>query len=81
MDDPVQHFDNLNAYSFVDLIRGLVTNSGLGRQLIISTCDERLFKLMRQKLGSTDDCKTIFHVFESIGDSGPVVRELSDQYS
>ena len=45
---------------------------------IISTCDERLFKLMHQKFEKDGDSKAIFHRFESIGDSGPVVCELTE---
>lgn len=69
MDDPVEHFDNLNSYAFVDLIKGLIyTDSNL--QFIISICDERLFQLIRQRFGDMSG-KAIYHIFDSIGENGP----------
>lgn len=76
LDDPVEHFDDLNSYSLVDLIRGLVTDTDRCRQFIISTCDERLFRLIRQRFGTIPE-KSLFYVFESIGEDGPRVRCLS----
>lgn len=75
LDDPVEHFDDLNAYSLFDLIKGLITESGKEHQFIISTCEERLFRLMRQKFSKLNG-KVIFYVFESIGDKGPRVRRI-----
>ncbi len=51
LDDPVIHFDDLNAYAFLDLIKGIFICLP-EKQFIISTCEERLFKLMRQKFDS-----------------------------
>ena len=68
-DDTVEHFDNLNSYAFVDLIKGL-TDSDNNRQFIISTCDERLFQLIRQRFGDSSG-KAIYHIFDSIGENGP----------
>jgi len=51
LDDPVTHFDDLNAFGFVELIRGLVSTFPGKRQFFISTCEERLFELIRQKFG------------------------------
>ena len=75
MDDPVTHFDDLNAFAFIELIRGLVA-SGRGRhQFIISTCDERLFNLMKKKFGkSVSGAK--FYLFESLGTKGPEISEV-----
>jgi len=75
LDDPVEHFDDLNAYSLLELIRGLIMDPKLQCQLIISTCEERLFRLMRQKF-SRMDRKAIFYVFESIGKDGPKIERL-----
>ncbi len=75
LDDPVEHFDDLNAYSFLDLIRGLVMESAKGYQFIISTCEDRLFRLMQQKFSKLSG-RTIFYVFESIGEKGPMIRRL-----
>lgn len=75
LDDPVQHFDDLNAYSFIDLIRTLVTEPGAEHQFIISTCEPRLFRLMRQKFRKMNS-RVMFYVFESIGDNGPKIKKL-----
>ncbi len=76
LDDPVTHFDDLNAYSFIDLIRGLVLSEELekGHQFIISTCEDRLFRLMKQKFSKMNG-RAIFYVFKSIGEKGPVWSE------
>ncbi len=75
LDDPVDHFDDLNAYSLLDFIRGLITEPGRQRQFIVSTCEDRLFRLMRQKFGRMDG-RVIFYVFESIGENGPKIKRL-----
>jgi len=77
LDDPVEHFDDLNAYSLLDLIRGLVTEPGRRRQFIISTCEDRLFRLMRQKFSKMSG-RVIFYFFESIGENGPKIRMLEN---
>ncbi|WP_449402628.1 hypothetical protein [Exiguobacterium artemiae] len=48
MDDPIQHLDNMNVLSFIDLIRIIITD--LDKQVIMSTHDENVFNLMRKKL-------------------------------
>ncbi len=75
LDDPVGHFDDLNAYSFVDLIRTLIMEPGRERQFIVSTCEDRLFRLMRQKFSKINR-RVIFYVFESIGENGPKIKKL-----
>jgi len=75
LDDPVEHFDDLNAYSLLDLIRGLIMKSDKGHQFIISTCEDRLFRLMRQKFSKLNG-KVIFYVFESIGENGPKIKKI-----
>jgi len=72
LDDPVTHFDDLNAYAFLDLIRGNMLAGKRKSQFIISTCDERLFQLMKQKF-SKAELRTIFYSIESIGEKGPVI--------
>ena len=75
LDDPVTHCDDLNAYAFLDLLAGL-TESGLtGRQVVISTCDDRLLNLARRKfrhLGS----EVKYYTLTAIGKDGPVVLPL-----
>lgn len=75
LDDPVKHFDDLNAYSLLELIRGLIMEPDEKRQFIISTCEDRLFRLMRQKFSKMNG-KVIFYVFESIGENGPRIKML-----
>lgn len=74
MDDPVTHFDDLNAFAFTELIRGLVSRGSEKHQFVISTCDQRLFELMKQKLSRTAGGAK-FYVFEGLGRNGPVISE------
>ena len=74
MDDPVTHFDDLNAFGFVELIRGLVSNSPGKHQFFISTCEDRLFELMLKKFNNVKGGAK-FYRFEGIGRDGPIVRE------
>ncbi|MDI6735969.1 MAG: hypothetical protein QME42_07235 [bacterium] len=76
LDDPVTHFDDLNAYSLIDLIRNFIMHPDHDKrpQFIISTCEERLFRLMRQKFNKLNN-RTIFYVFESIGENGPKIKK------
>ncbi len=56
-------------------IRGLVNTSPGERQFFISTCEDRLFELMRKKFsGVAGGAK--FYRFEAIGQDGPIVKEL-----
>lgn len=52
IDDPVGHFDEMNVVCFVDLLRNIVENTG--KQLIISTHEERVFGLLQRKLPKTE---------------------------
>ena len=72
LDDPITHFDDLNAYAFLDLIRGNMLAETKKSQFIISTCDERLFRLMKHKF-SKAEFRTIFYSIESIGEKGPAI--------
>jgi len=75
MDDPVTHFDDLNAFGFVELVRGLAASSPGRRQFFISTCDDRLFGLMRSKFRDLPG-GVRFYEFEGIGRDGPVVNRV-----
>ena len=77
LDDPVTHFDDLNAYAFVELIRGLLTgHSGVPRQFVISTCDERLYQMIRQQFAPLKS-RVNYYEFRSIGSGGPVYDFLA----
>jgi len=75
LDDPVTHFDDLNNYAFLDLIVGLLDSDYGKRQFIISTCDEKLFQLARQKFRHLGG-RAIFYRFEAISPEGPSVRRV-----
>lgn len=75
LDDPVTHFDDLNTYALLDLISGLIQSSEAPRQFVVSTCDEKLLQLARQKFAPLKtDAK--FYRFSAIGAEGPMVSEL-----
>lgn len=48
MDDPIQHLDNLNILSFIDLLRTITNN--IDKQVIISTHNENFYKLIKRKM-------------------------------
>ena len=75
LDDPITHFDDLNTYSFLDMLFGLMTGGAEPQQFILSTADRNVFHLARSKfryLG--EDAR--FYEFSAIGDGGPVVGEV-----
>ena len=76
MDDPVTHFDDLNTYAFLDLIVGLLESDVGKRQFIISTCDEKLLQLARQKFRHLGE-RAVFYRFDAIGPEGPLVEKVS----
>jgi exonuclease SbcC len=73
LDDPVTHFDDLNAYGFVELIRGIISTSPNEWQFIISTCEQRLFDLMLKKFSKLES-GSIFYEFMGLTDKGPIVE-------
>lgn len=76
LDDPVTHFDDLNTYAFLDLVVGLLESEVKKRQFIISTCDEKLLQMARQKFRHLGNrCK--FYRFTAFGAEGPTIEETS----
>jgi exonuclease SbcC len=73
LDDPVTHFDDLNGYAFVELIRGIIGSSPDRWQFVISTCEHRLFELMRRKFARLPS-GAVFYEFTGITESGPIVE-------
>jgi exonuclease SbcC len=73
LDDPVTHFDDLNVYSFLDLVGGLLESGLPGRQFILSTCDDRFFQLARQRFRYLGDRGRVYR-FISCGLDGPVIE-------
>lgn len=76
LDDPVTHFDDLNTYAFLDLLVGLIDSEPDARQFVISTCDEKLLQLARQKFRHFGE-RAKFYRFMAIGAEGPQVAEMS----
>jgi exonuclease SbcC len=74
LDDPVTHFDDLNVYSFLDLIGGFLESDFPIRQFIVSTCDDRFFQLARQRFQYLGD-RGRFYQFVSSGSGGPVIED------
>jgi exonuclease SbcC len=73
LDDPVTHFDDLNAYGFVEMVRGIVSAEPTAWQFIISTCEERLFSLMHKKFARIKG-GAIFYEFVGMAEHGPIVE-------
>lgn len=76
LDDPVTHFDDLNTYAFLDLIVGLLESDLGKRQFVISTCDEKLLQLARQKFRHLSG-RAKFYRFSAIGADGPIIDEIA----
>jgi exonuclease SbcC len=76
LDDPVTHFDDLNTYSLLDLISGLLNTDSRRRQFIISTCDDKFLQLALRKFRYLG-LAARFYRFESIGRDGPIVTEIA----
>jgi exonuclease SbcC len=74
LDDPVTHFDDLNAYGFVELIRGIVTSQPRAFQFIISTCEDRLFSLMKKKFTRVEG-GAIFYEYLGMSANGPIIEQ------
>jgi exonuclease SbcC len=73
LDDPVTHFDDLNAYGFVELVRGLISEQPDVRQFIISTCESRLFALMQKKFQRVNG-GALFYEFLGMTEEGPIIE-------
>lgn len=64
MDDPIQNLSDINVLSFIDLLRTLTSKHD--KQIVISTHDEKFFRLLQHKLPE-DYCNTKYFEFESEG--------------
>ena len=73
LDDPIAHFDDLNIFAFLDLIEGLLNNSGAAkRQFVLSTCDLKFLELAREKFAYRGE-SVKYYSFKGIGEDGPIV--------
>ena len=73
LDDPVTHFDDLNAYGFVELVRGIISSRPNAWQFFISTCEDRLFALMQKKFARVEG-GAVFYEFLGMSENGPIVE-------
>lgn len=78
MDDPIQNLDDFNVFAFIDILRsslneGMVTT--LKKQLIISTHDEMVYRLMRKKFRFYNFDS---YIFRDYNENGPVVLHMHD---
>ncbi|WNH07673.1 hypothetical protein [Thalassobellus suaedae] len=64
MDDPIQNLSDINVLSFIDLLRTLISTHD--KQIVISTHDEKFFRLLQNKLPE-EYCNTKYFEFESEG--------------
>ncbi|NIM16312.1 MAG: AAA family ATPase [Candidatus Aminicenantes bacterium] len=71
MDDPIQNMDDLNILSYIDLIRRIRKN----KQIIITTHDEDIYRLMKRKFQPTEGEKLICYEFKSFDVNGPEILE------
>ncbi|MDM1328670.1 AAA family ATPase [Myroides odoratimimus] len=64
MDDPIQNLSDINVLSFIDLLRSLITTHN--KQIVISTHDEKFFRLLQNKLPE-EYCSAKYFEYESMG--------------
>ena len=77
LDDPIQHLDDLDAVAFLDTLRAVALGRlGERRQIIMSTCDRNLFRLMVQKFEPLRSVGTTFSAVTLVerGSEGPEIR-------
>ena len=70
----VEHeMEALAAYAFIELIRGLVATSPNEWQFVVSTCEQRLFDLLKKKCSRLPS-GAVFYEFLGMTDRGPIVE-------
>ncbi len=75
IDDPVQQMDDMNAYAFLEFIRGLATD----RQFIITTCDPRFYQLAREMFECLNDKRQVgFRAYRLIYDGKEIHKLIMD---
>lgn len=72
LDDPLQSLDEINLLGLIDLLRRVSEQ----RQLLISTHDDRLGRLLERKLRPVgDDQRTVVISFDGWGRNGPITSQ------
>jgi hypothetical protein len=70
LDDPIQNMDDINIFSFVDVIRSLYINNADPIQLFISTHDRKLYLFLKKKFRNLN---VLVLEFNSYDKAGPVI--------
>ncbi|MFR8041551.1 MAG: AAA family ATPase [Clostridium butyricum] len=50
LDDPIQHLDSINTLAFIDLMRIMITQKNINKQIILTTNNNEFFELLKLKL-------------------------------
>jgi hypothetical protein len=77
LDDPIQHLDDLDAVAFLDTLRAVALGRfGGRRQIVVSTCDRTIYRLMIQKFKLIAGSGASFTAVSLVdgGTEGPGVR-------
>jgi DNA repair exonuclease SbcCD ATPase subunit len=77
LDDPIQHLDDLDAIAFLDTLRAVALGRfGKRKQVILSTCDRNLYRLMIQKFKLLEPAGARFTAISLIerGSGGPLIH-------
>lgn len=77
LDDPIQHLDDLDAVAFIDTLRAVALGRfGKRRQIVISTCDKNLYRLMIQKFTMLKAAGASFSAMSLVerGSAGPLIH-------
>lgn len=72
LDDPVQSMDDINILAFIDILRSISseeTTSTLNKQIVMSTHDEKIYRLLSKKLRFLN---TQSYRFLDYNETGPV---------
>ena len=70
LDDPIQNMDDINIFSFVDVIRSLFINNDNPIQLFISTHDRKLYSFLKKKFRNLN---VLTLEFKNYDKEGPVI--------
>lgn len=73
LDDPIQHMDDINIISFIDVLRSSIGEEVLNKQLVLSTHDEKLYRLFMKKFRNY---KIKAFKFITYGLNGPEYNEI-----
>ncbi|MED1902429.1 AAA family ATPase [Bacillus thuringiensis] len=76
LDDPIQSMDDVNILSFIDILRSITLedmSSSLNKQVVMSTHDDKIFRLMSKKLRFLN---TQSFRFIDYNEKGPVFESI-----